>query len=82
VKKGESGSAAENKPKFPFFFYMQIRKSELKQERLLQEQSHPEATDQKLPTTNQEISAHVNAEWKMLTDEQKGRFNIPNDIQK
>ena len=24
----------------------------------------------------------MNAEWKMLTEEQKGRFNIPADIQK
>ena len=80
--KKPPASSFANKPscpddKDPFFFYMQIRTSELNQEKQLQNSNHPEATDQKLPSTHKEIYEHVQGEWKMLTEEQKNRFNIP-----
>jgi len=73
--------STNDQKKPPFYFYMQIRKSELKQERTLQEQGHPEASDQKLPNTQVEITKHIQSEWKMLTDDQKGRFDIPMETQ-
>lgn len=59
---------------------MAIRKSELKQEKELQDAGSPEAQQTKLPCSFMEIKNHVEAEWEMLTEDQKSRFDIPREM--
>jgi hypothetical protein len=73
AKKTVTAPAKKSEPpKEPFFFYMQIRKSELKQEEVI--------NGNEKPMSPQQLQNHVKGEWNQLTDDQQKRFLIPEEI--
>ena len=88
MKKRKGKVAIEDKkPLTPFFFYMQIRRAEMRDngvtEALYLQMKKDHKTEQESKMqANKQIIREISKEWKSLTKEQKRRFDIPGDIQK